>query len=134
MASATWKKSPPDLIERFSKALPVRSDLVRKPMFGYPAAFLNGNMACGLFQDCVVVRLGKEASAKVVASGEAMPFEPMPGRSMGGYVLVPAAAAQDTKLLSAWLQRGVEHAASLPKKAPKVAAKRAASVKVPAVR
>jgi TfoX/Sxy family transcriptional regulator of competence genes len=129
MASATWKKSPPDLIERFSKALPVRPDLVRKPMFGYPAAFVNGNMACGLFRDSVVVRLGKEASANVVAAGKAQPFVPMPGRSMGGYVLVPADATQDTKLLSAWLQRAVEHAASLPGKAPKPAAKRPASAK-----
>lgn len=85
MAATSWKKSPSDLIERFSVALPERPGLVRKPMFGYPSAFLNGNLACGLFQDFVVARLGKEAAAQLVACGEAQPFEPMPGRTMGGY-------------------------------------------------
>jgi len=50
---ATLKKSPPELVERFAAALPAHPDLVRKPMFGYPAAFVHGNMVCGLFQDCL---------------------------------------------------------------------------------
>ena len=60
MPAASWKKSPADLVERFAAALPDHPALVRKPMFGYPAAFANGNMVCGLFQDSVVARLGKE--------------------------------------------------------------------------
>ncbi|HEU5295498.1 MAG TPA: TfoX/Sxy family protein [Burkholderiaceae bacterium] len=119
MATTAWKKSPPDLIERFTRALPPHAGLVRKPMFGYPAAFANGNMVCGLFQDSVVVRLGKEGSAQAVAAGHAQQFMPMAGRPMTGYVLVPASDAQDPRSLAAWLQRALDYTLTLPKKPAK---------------
>jgi TfoX/Sxy family transcriptional regulator of competence genes len=110
------KKSPPELVERFAAALPAHPDLVRKPMFGYPAAFVHGNMVCGLFQDSVVVRLGKEGAADAVAEGKAKQFTPMPGRAMTGYVLVPAADIEDPGALAAWLRRALEFTLSLPAK------------------
>ncbi len=116
MPPSSWKKSPPDLIERFATALPAHLDIVRKPMFGYPAAFANGNMVCGLFQDSVVVRLGKEGASQAVSEDRAEQFAPMPGRVMTGYVLVPAADALDAKALAAWLQRALEFTLTLPKK------------------
>jgi TfoX/Sxy family transcriptional regulator of competence genes len=118
MAAASWKKSPPDLVERFAAALPTHPGVVRKPMFGYPAAFVNGNMICGLFRDSVVVRLGKEGASKVVDAGEARQFAPMPGRAMTGYVLVPDTDAQDPRSLGAWLKRALEYTLTLPKKQP----------------
>jgi TfoX-like protein len=116
MPPSSWKKSPPDLIERFAAALPAHPDVVRKPMFGYPAAFANGNMVCGLFRDSVVVRLGKEGASRAVSEDRAEQFAPMPGRAMTGYVLVPAADAMDAKALAAWLQRALEFTLTLPKK------------------
>jgi len=113
----TWKKSPPQLVERFAAALPPHPELVRKPMFGYPAAFVHGNMACSLFEDSVVVRLGKEAAAEAVALAKATQFEPMPGRAMSGYVLVPSADAENPHALAAWLQRALDFALTLPPKA-----------------
>src|SRR6202008_5125672 len=74
MPPTSWQKSPVELVERFAAALPQHPAVVRKPMFGYPAAFANGNMVCGLFQDSVVVRLGKEGAASVVAAGRAQQF------------------------------------------------------------
>lgn len=97
MSPTSWKKAPAELVDRFATALPEHPAVVRKPMFGYPAAFANGNMVCGLFQDSVVVRLGKEGAASAVADGRAQQFTPMPGRPMTGYVLVPTAEANDTK-------------------------------------
>lgn len=117
MPSPSWKKSPPELIERFTAALPGHPDLVRKPMFGYPAAFVYGNMVCGLFQDSVVVRLGKEQAAEAVISGAALQFEPMAGRAMTGYVLLRQTDAQDPTALSSWLMRALNHALTLPRKA-----------------
>src|SRR5690242_11562353 len=116
MPKSLWKKSPPDLIERFAAALPAHPDIVRKQMFGYPAAFANDNMVCGLFQESVVVRLGKEGASQAVSEGRGEQFAPMPGRAMTGYVLVPAADALDTKALAAWLQRALEFTLTLPKK------------------
>lgn len=118
MPAASWKKSPADLVERFAAALPDHPGIVRKPMFGYPAAFANGNMVCSLFQDSVIVRLGKEGAAAAVADGRAHQFAPMPGRMMTGYVLIPATDARDTTALAAWLQRALDFTLTLPKKAP----------------
>lgn len=116
MPSPSWKKSPAELVDRFAAALPNDPAIVRKPMFGYPAAFANGNMVCGLFQDSVVVRLGKEGAASAVAQGRAQQFAPMPGRTMTGYVLVSAAETQDAKALAAWLQEALDFTLTLPKK------------------
>ena len=129
MPATSWKKSPEDLIERFAIALPRHPAVVRKPMFGYPAAFANGNMVCGLFQDSVVVRLGKEGAASAVAHGRAQQFTPMPGRAMTGYVLVPTPEAKDTKALAAWLQQALDFTLTLPKKATKSPAKKASKAK-----
>ena len=116
MPPGAWKRSPPELVERFGAALPAHPALVRKPMFGYAAAFANGHMVCGLFQDSVVVRLGKEGAAEAVAAGAARPFEPMPGRSMTGYVLVPEPAARDPRTLAPWLERALAFTLTLPPK------------------
>ena len=124
MPPTSWKKSPAELVERFASALPEHPAVVRKPMFGYPAAFANGNMVCGLFQDFVVVRLGKEGAASAVADGRAQQFTPIPGRTMTGYVLVPAAEANDTKALAAWLQHALDFTLTLPKKAAKSPSKK----------
>jgi TfoX/Sxy family transcriptional regulator of competence genes len=125
MPTTPWKKSPPELVARFAAALPEHPAVIRKPMFGYPAAFANGNMVCGLFQDSVVVRLGKEGAASAVAGGRARQFTPMPGRAMTGYVLVPTAEANDTKALAVWLQQALDFTLTLPKKASKAKPRKA---------
>jgi TfoX/Sxy family transcriptional regulator of competence genes len=130
MPPTSWKKSPAELVERFAAALPQHPALVRKPMFGYPAAFANGNMVCGLFQDSVVVRLGKEGAASAVADGRARQFTPMPGRTMTGYVLVPTVEANDTEGLAAWLQQALDFTLTLPKKPAKAPGKNASKAKL----
>ena len=53
----------------------------------------------------------------------------MPGRTMAGYVLVPAAEANDTKALAAWLQQALNFTLTLLKKAAKSPAKKASKAK-----
>jgi len=98
-------------------------------MFGYAAAFVNGNMICGLFQDSVIVRLGKEGAATATAAGRAQQFAPMPGRTMTGYVVIPDSDVQDRAVLAAWLQRALDYTLTLPKKSSKVAATKARAPK-----
>src|SRR5258708_12674546 len=73
----SFSKSPPELVERFATVMDDYPDAVRKKMFGYPAAFVGGNMATGLFADQWVVRLPDDqiAAAKHARAG---PVEPMP--------------------------------------------------------
>ena len=53
----SFDKSPLELVERFAAVMDRYPDAERKKMFGYPAAFVGGNMATGLFADSWVVRL-----------------------------------------------------------------------------
>jgi TfoX/Sxy family transcriptional regulator of competence genes len=110
-----WKPASDEWVRAFEAALP---DVERRKMFGYPAAFVNGNMACGLHQDGLVLRLGDDDRAALVREG-GIPFEPMPGRVMREYVVAPQKLASKKADLKRWLERAVAHAAQLPKKAKK---------------
>ncbi|MFO1311457.1 MAG: TfoX/Sxy family protein [Burkholderiales bacterium] len=116
MPSAKWKKPPPDLVARFEASLPRDPEVARRQMFGCPCAFVNGNMACGLFEDSVMVRLGEAGAAATIAAGSATPFAPM-GRTMKAYVVVPAPDAARAAALAKWVRRAIEYTSSLPPKA-----------------
>ncbi len=122
-----WKKSPPELIASFDRAAPEDPRVTRKPMFGYPAMFVNGNMFAGTFQDKVVVRLAEADRAELLTRRGAQQFEPMAGRPMKEYVVVPPAIVARTAELRAWIERALSHAAALPAK--KSATKKTAAAK-----
>ncbi len=85
-----WEKSPQWMIELFAASLPERPGLERRKMFGYPAAFANGNMFAGLFQDIAFARLPPEPAAELEAEYGLIHFDPMPGRPMRAYRVIPA--------------------------------------------
>ena len=111
-----WSKSPAELQESFSAALDAFPDAERRKMFGYPAAFANGNMWTGLHQLNWVVRLPEEARAELFRIDGAGPFEPMPGRPMTGFAVLPGSVLADPKALHNWLKRAFAHARSMPPK------------------
>lgn len=111
----SFDKSPPELIERFAAVLEGYPDAERKKMFGYPAAFVGGNMATGLFADQWVVRLPDDEIEPAKAGGAAG-FEPMPGKPMKAFVVVPAADVDDDAAIRAWVERGLALARSMPAK------------------
>jgi TfoX/Sxy family transcriptional regulator of competence genes len=113
-----WKKTPPELAAKFDKAAPNDPRVVRKPMFGYPALYLNGNMFAGTFQDKVVARLSEAERAKALKAG-AKQFEPMPGRPMKEYVVVPPAEVAKPAALAKWIERARAYAVTLPEKTKK---------------
>jgi len=117
-----WKKTPPELAAKFDRAAPKDPRVVRKPMFGYPALYLGGNMFAGTFQDKVVARLAETERAKALKAG-AKPFEPMPGRPMKEYVVVPAADVAKPAALAKWIERARAYAETLPAKEKKVTKK-----------
>jgi TfoX/Sxy family transcriptional regulator of competence genes len=113
-----WKKSPPALIAAFDAAVMKDRRVERRQMFGYPCAFLNGNMLTGLFQDQMMVRLSEADRAKAVTELGAQAFAPG-GRPMREYVVLPAEIVADRRKLGAWLKRAVAHVEMLPEKRPK---------------
>jgi len=92
-------------------------------MFGYPAAFANGNMATGLHQDDWMVRLDEAGRAALVAKG-GRPFEPMPGRPMREYVVIPASLQRDRRALVLWVKRAFDYTSALPPKKKAKAARK----------
>jgi TfoX/Sxy family transcriptional regulator of competence genes len=122
MKKISWKKSPPQLVETFHGALPDDPRVERRTMFGCPCAFVRGNMFTGLHQESMILRLPE---AERAAMPGARPFEPLPGRFMREYVVVPPAILASGPELKAWAGKALAYAASLPPK--KKAAARCAS-------
>ena len=114
-AMPSFSKSPPELVERFSTVLDRYPAATRKKMFGYPAAFVGRNMATGLFADRWVVRL-PDAEIQPAKAAGAGSFEPIPGKPMKAFVVIPSADVEDDVAIGAWVERGLAHAASLPPK------------------
>lgn len=117
-ANDRWRKPPADLVERFHEAVAGIEGVEVRTMFGYPAAFVGGNMTAGLHQESFLVRLSEADRAQRLADGW-LTFEPMPGRPMREYVALPAAVISDVDAAQEWIERAAEYARTLPPKAPK---------------
>ncbi len=121
-----FEKSPPWLVELFGDAL-AGTPGERRQMFGYPCGFLNGQLFCGLFASSMFVRLGEADRAELLAVEGARVFDPMGGRPMREYVVLPPALLDDAGELRNWLSRASAYASALPPK--KSAARKRASPK-----
>jgi TfoX/Sxy family transcriptional regulator of competence genes len=91
-------------------------DADKRRMFGYPCAFLRGNMFFGLFQESVFLRLSETDRIEIIQRGEAALFEPMPGRPMKEYVALSTDAVSDRDKFKIWFTKSHAYAASLPEK------------------
>jgi TfoX-like protein len=78
-----WHKSPDELVQAFDHCLPIVAGVQRKAMFGYPCAFLNGHLFCGLHQDGIIVRLPEARRNALVAKGAPSRFIAASGREPG---------------------------------------------------
>ncbi|WP_108881199.1 TfoX/Sxy family protein [Anderseniella sp. Alg231-50] len=116
---AGWRKSPADLIDLFASVLPDAPNVEKRQMFGYPCAFVNGNMFTGLHQEALIVRLDEEHRKQLIDEAGAWQFEPIPGRPMREYVALPDAVLEDRGKLTEVITSAMEFAASLPPKVKK---------------
>ncbi len=113
-----WRKAPDDLVARFHEAVAGIEGVEVRKMFGYPAAFVGGNLTAGLHQENVMVRLPDAEREERLADGWS-PFAPMPGRPMREYVALPPEVAGDVAALRHWVERAAAYVRTLPPKAPK---------------
>ena len=124
MEKGQWTKSPPELVAAFQAVAPGPPATTR-PMFGYPACFIDGNMFMSLFQDHMVLRLPEGPREELLAEEGAGILEPMPGRPMKEYVIVPPDLLADAERLTAWVDEAFAYGKSLPPKASKAPAPKA---------
>jgi TfoX/Sxy family transcriptional regulator of competence genes len=122
-----WEKSPEALVRLLERVLPEGSNIERRTMFGYPCAFVNGNMFAGLFGKQMFVRLPAEERPSLMADQEAKPLEPMPGRPMKDYIVVPPALLTSERDLRALVARAMAFGASLAPKIKKAGGKRSSA-------
>jgi TfoX/Sxy family transcriptional regulator of competence genes len=115
-AAMAWTKSPQTLVELFTESLPADPAVQPRKMFGYPAAFVNGNMFAGLFQDAMFARLPPELRGALERDFGARPFEPMAGRPMRDYLALPDEVLADEAAVARTLAAAFAFAAALPPK------------------
>ena len=111
-----FDKSPAALVERFDTVAGWFPEVERRLTFGYPCLYVGGNMVSGLYQDGWHVRLGGSDLAAAQALDGAHTFEPMPGRPMTGFTMLPSAGIDDDDAIRDWVGRAVAFGASRPPK------------------
>jgi hypothetical protein len=123
-----WLKAPEELKKLLEDAIQgIQCD--KRPMFGYPAYFKNANLFAGLFQDQLFARLSPEQVKSLGASYSLANLEPMSGRPMREYFVLPVDLRVNVKKLHEVLMAAAEHTGRLPTKKPKPAKKVSASKK-----
>jgi TfoX/Sxy family transcriptional regulator of competence genes len=112
-----WIKAPESLKKMLEDVME-GIDCEKRPMFGYPAYFINRNMFTGLFQDQLFVRL---SAAQLAAWLKKYPsirnLEPMPGRPMKDYFVLPRELYDSPRALREAINASVEHTRTLAPKA-----------------
>ena len=113
-----FEKSSPQLVARFNEVLDRNAapDITRRQMFGYPCAWIGGNMLTGLFAEDWWIHVSEPDHEALLALPGAHPFEVMPGKAMGRYVVMPPDVAADDTKVDAWLAKAVAFTRSLPPK------------------
>jgi TfoX/Sxy family transcriptional regulator of competence genes len=105
------------ILELFERHVPGAPGVECRNMFGARAAFVNGNMFMGTFEQDLVLRLPPGMRERLLGLG-GEPFAPL-GRTMREYVIAPGDMHDDDDALEEWVGRSLMFAASLPPKVKK---------------
>ena len=89
--------------------------LVEKKMFGGVGFMIHGNMACGILNNDLIVRIDPKRHPEMLKRPHVKPFDNM-GRPMAGWILVGPEGRKTDKALAGWIQMGLEFAGTLPPK------------------
>jgi TfoX/Sxy family transcriptional regulator of competence genes len=107
------------LAARLREGVAEVDDVSETRMFGGLAFLVGDHMAIAASHDGgLLVRVDPAKSDDLVRTTAATPMV-MQGRSMAGWLRVPADAVRTKRQLERWVRIGVAHASSLPPKAPK---------------
>jgi len=105
-----------DLASRVRELLTAEAGITERKMFGGLAFLVRGNMAVAASgQGGLLVRVDPHSSEALLGRTEAEPMV-MRGREMTGWLRVAAYHVRTKRQLSAWVQRSVGYARTLPVK------------------
>lgn len=114
-----WKPAPPEAVAAFEAATSSLPGAEPRKMFGYSCVFAKGNMFAGLHEVGMVLRLPDEQRTEFLRLKGAEQFEPMPGRVMREYVVVPKVLLKAPEQLRTWVEKSLAYVSSLPAKPKK---------------
>ena len=103
------------LTERVLRILEEEPTLVQKRMFGGVAFMLQGNMACGVIGNDLIVRVPRSEYEAALARPHVREMD-FTGRTMRGWVVVEPEGTKDQGSLQDWVDTGASCALSLPPK------------------
>jgi len=103
------------LLKKAREILAKIPGIKEQKMFGGIGFLLHGNMACGILNDDLIIRVGPAKYDKALNLAHARKFD-ITGRVMKGWVMVSGKEITTDNELAAWVQRGVSFAKTLPPK------------------
>jgi TfoX N-terminal domain len=101
------------LAARIRSQLGKKKGLTEKKMFGGIGFLLNGNIACAVRKDEMLVRVVPGETDAALRKKHTRLFGTRP---MKGWILVAPEGLKTEKTLAKWIETGVDYAASLPPK------------------
>ena len=104
-----------ELAMRMRKILKSGSGVIEKKMFGGIGFLVNGNMACGVNKQDLILRLSQNDFEEIIKRSFARIFD-MTGRPMKGWILISSEGYKSDKLLGEWIEKAMNFARSLPPK------------------
>jgi hypothetical protein len=103
------------LAQRIREETKTIPGLQEKKMFGGVGFIIQGNMACGVHGEDLIVRTGTENYQAALNRPHTRPFD-MTGKPMAGWILVDPKGYEKDHDLQYWVQLGVIFAQTLPPK------------------
>jgi TfoX/Sxy family transcriptional regulator of competence genes len=100
----------------FKSLVPDYPNVTVRPMFGNISAFVNGNMFFGVFGNDLFVRLSAEDQAALLKKQGASNLEPIKGRPMKDYIIMPRTWRNETQTMRAWISKSLAWSTKLPPK------------------
>jgi len=104
-----------DLADRVRARVGATEGVTELSMFGGWGVTIRGNMAVGVMNRDLIVRVGPDAFAAALDRPGARPFD-FTGRPMTGWVFVDGQHVSNARSLNRWVDLGVSFAEGLPPK------------------
>jgi len=103
------------LADRIGALLKGKRSVTEKKMFGGLCFMVNGNMACGVEKNKLVVRVGLDDYEKFLKQKYVRKMD-FTGKPLKGFIYVMPEGLRRTDSLNKWVHKGIQFARSLPNK------------------
>ncbi len=103
------------LSQRIRELISDHPGFLEKKMFGGIGFLFGGNMACGVNQEDLIIRVGPENYQEALSRPNAKVFD-LTGRPMTGWIVIEEPGYQKEADFQDWVDQGVAFAMSLPEK------------------